>query len=104
PDLVGTRAGLDYVLELESGETRQVLLRLSAVGTDPALERANALLERRRQEADDFYAHGFGSERLSDDARLVQRQAFAGLLWTKQVYIWDISRDPKRTRLHPRHL
>ena len=38
----------------------------------------------RIEEADDFYS--FAPASLSDDARMVQRQAFAGLLWSKQFY------------------
>jgi hypothetical protein len=38
----------------------------------------------RIEEADDFYS--FAPVTLSDDARMVQRQAFAGLLWNKQFY------------------
>jgi len=47
------------------------------------------VIEARRLEADEFH-RGFGFERLSPDQRLVQRQAFAGLLWNKQFYYYDV--------------
>src|SRR5439155_13911694 len=49
----------------------------------------DALLAQRLAEADEFYAAIQPAE-LSDDARLVQRQAFAGLLWSKQFYYYEV--------------
>lgn len=47
-------------------------------------------IEQRRAEADDFY-YRISPLPMSDDLRNVQRQAFAGMMWTKQFYhfIWD---------------
>ena len=49
--------------------------------------RSDAL--RLRREADEFYA-AIQPAKASDEEKLVQRQAFAGLLWTKQSYIFDV--------------
>jgi hypothetical protein len=50
---------------------------------------AKALFEQRRGEADEFYAAL--QRNLPDaDARNVQRQALAGLLWSKQLYYFDV--------------
>lgn len=48
------------------------------------------VFERRRAEADDFY-YRVSPLPMSDDLRSVQRQAFAGMMWTKQYYhfVWD---------------
>jgi hypothetical protein len=58
----------------------------------------DAVFEQRLREADDFYAT-LATPDLSDDARSVQRQAFAGMLWSKQYYGYDVNRwlhgDPK---------
>ena len=51
----------------------------------------DATLEKRQQEADEFYA-AFQPPSLSEDERRVQRQAFAGLLWSKQFYHYDVDR------------
>jgi hypothetical protein len=48
-------------------------------------------LSMRKQEADEFYAT-IAPEGLSDDARNVQRQALAGLLWSKQFYHYNIEK------------
>ncbi len=42
-----------------------------------------------RREADEFYA-ALQPEALDDDTRMVQRQAFAGMLWSKQFYYYDV--------------
>jgi hypothetical protein len=49
----------------------------------------DAIFVERRLEADEFYDH-IHPPKASDDERRVQRQAFAGLLWTKQSYIFDV--------------
>jgi hypothetical protein len=92
PDRVGTKVGAQYRLELEAGGTQTIMLRLSSARQDEPFAGADAVLESRRAEADEFYASGFGGEHLSEDARSVQRQAFAGLLWSKQVYNWNVAR------------
>ena len=43
----------------------------------------------RRAEADEFYARK-APEGLSEDPRAIQRQAFAGMLWSKQYYHYDV--------------
>src|SRR4029453_12585725 len=49
------------------------------------------MIATRRREADEFYEAVTPPE-LSPDARSVMRQAFAGLLWSKQFYHFDVSR------------
>ena len=51
----------------------------------------DGIFDTRRKEADEFYAK-LASPKLSADGRLVQRQAFAGLLWCKQSYHYDVQR------------
>ena len=51
----------------------------------------DAIFDQRKKEADEFYDKRIDPE-LSEDARLVQRQAFAGLLWCKQSYHYDVRR------------
>ena len=60
----------------------------------------DTIFSRRRVEADQFYESVQGSN-LSDDDRNIQRQAFAGMLWSKQLYYYDIEQwlqgDPSAT-------
>ena len=49
------------------------------------------MVARRRDEADEFYTELTPRE-ASEDEALVMRQAFAGLLWSKQLYNYDVTR------------
>ena len=46
--------------------------------------------ETRLQEADKFY-HQLAPFIHNEDLRNVQRQAFAGMMWCKQYYLYDVS-------------
>jgi hypothetical protein len=74
-----------YALELAAGEQRVIQLRLAA-NDAPPLEwaRFGPVFTDRIREADEFYS-SFGFE-LTPEARQVQRQAFAGLFWSRQFY------------------
>jgi hypothetical protein len=87
----GTKAGLRYRFDMEPGASAEVRLRLSLGGPARGLEDFDAIFEARRTEADAFY--GELQAKLADpDKRLVQRQAFAGMLWSKQFYGYDVRR------------
>jgi hypothetical protein len=85
PHGVGTKAAAVYELGLAPGEQKELLFRLSGE-EHPHLnvDSWNQVFSSRIQEADEFY-DGF-SKHLTDDARAVQRQAFAGLFWSRQYY------------------
>ena len=89
PDQAGTKVSPHYHCRLGAGEQRVVRLRLSDqaphASPPPFGQSFDDTLRQRHGEANEFYDQllpGHGSE----DARVVQRQAFAGLLWTKQFY------------------
>ena len=90
PAKVGTKVAAHYASVIAPGATETFLLRLSAKRQQAPFTGAAEIIARRKLEADVFYANVCGAEELTDEAREVQRQAFAGLLWTKQVYVWDI--------------
>jgi hypothetical protein len=86
PDETGTKACGVYRMELEPGGSKVLHFRLSSrlqANDTPPPDFHEVFLDRM-EEADDFYS--FAPLSLSDDARTVQRQAFAGLLWSKQFY------------------
>jgi hypothetical protein len=56
-----------------------------------AAEGASEVIERRRSEADAFYASVIPG-RLTTDERLVARQALSGMLWGKQFYHYNVTR------------
>lgn len=87
PEQTGTKASVYYLLELGAGETKTVRLRLCDTPdlTAPFGADFAAILQQRQQEADEFYQR-ITPFPLTADKRNVQRQAFAGLLWSKQFY------------------
>ncbi|NJR56332.1 MAG: glucosidase [Acaryochloris sp. CRU_2_0] len=87
PAPIGTKAASHYILEMGAGETKTVRLRLSDNPdmVDPFGETFNTTLATRQQEAHEFYQR-ITPFPLSEDMRNVQRQAFAGMLWSKQFY------------------
>ncbi len=93
PEQVGTKAAAHYRLAVGPGAAVTVRLRLSDARSPggPFGGAFDALFARRAREADEFYATVIPAT-LSDDARRVMRQAFAGMLWGKQFYHYDVTR------------
>jgi hypothetical protein len=84
----GTKAAVDYHLLIPAAGEVTVRLRLCAeeeVSLHPFGPSFDRVFADRIREADDFYATRF-PEHLLDEERRVARQAYAGLLWTKQFY------------------
>ena len=140
PQNSGTKTAAHYDFQLDPGETVVIKLRFTdrepladleydspMVGTITGPGHAerpqgvpasgdfragfDALFAQRQKEADEFYAERL-PKRLSEDARSVMRQAYAGMLWCKQFYHYDVRRwldgdpsepIPPKERLHGRN-
>jgi hypothetical protein len=103
----GTKASALYRLRLAPGASATLRLRLTnlapkiarmsaprlviagAPQTELLGQNFDSILALRRTEANEFYAKP-APKGLSEDAKNVQRQAFAGLLWSKQFYHLDV--------------
>ena len=85
----GTKAAVHYLLRVPGGGTSQVRLRLSARRQAQPFADFAGVAAARVREADEYYAI-LQQDQPNQDARLVQRQAFAGMIWTKQFYSYDI--------------
>ena len=83
PAMVGTKVALHHVVSVDAGATATITLRLSDSSTD--LGDAAGVLTTRAQEADEFYAALTPADATPDEAAMM-RQAFAGMLWSKQFY------------------
>jgi hypothetical protein len=86
----GTKAAIHYQYLVPPGQSVVLRLRLTdRKDLKAPLAEVDDVVRARRKEADEFYAaiHKAGA---TADERLVQRQAFAGLLWTKQCYLFDV--------------
>jgi hypothetical protein len=101
PGELGTKVGLAYRFDVPARGEVQVRVRLSKRPLRAPFREFDATMATRLDEANQFYATLHDG--LSDaDARLVQRQAFAGMIWSKQFYSFDVHRwlvgDPTQPR------
>jgi hypothetical protein len=87
---IGTKFSPVYKLKVPGGTTKTVYCRLNNKLTEnPFAQGFKDIFKTRKQEADDFYA-AILPPGLGGDLANIQRQAFAGLLWSKQYYHYDI--------------
>ncbi len=88
----GTKFSPVYNYTIEGGATKTVYCRLSSKPHDnPFGGSVTTVFANRKQQADDFYA-SFLHPDTAPDLLNIQRQAFAGLLWSKQYYHYDVER------------
>jgi hypothetical protein len=85
----GTKAAALYRLELAPGETREIKLRLANGAKKTPYAAFSKVMTDRTHEADEFYA-AVQNPKLTDEQKQIQRQALAGMLWTKQFYYLDM--------------
>ena len=90
PDRVGTRGCVHYSETIAAGASHVWRFRLTPDRLDRALADVDAIVAARKAEADEFY-DAVHPPRATADERLVQRQALAGMLWTKQIYLFDVN-------------
>jgi hypothetical protein len=91
PTQIGTKAAAYYELKVAAGKSLTVRLRLRKVKLVKKAPFADfaSVMELRRKEADDFYQLVL-PQHVTDDEKLVMRQAFACMLWSKQYYHYDL--------------
>jgi len=93
PRSFGTKAAAYYRLTIPAGGQVQVRCRLSQADAAPADAFGKAfddLFAQRSREADDFYDHRIHAVS-SPEQKQIARQAYAGLLWSKQFYNYVVS-------------
>ena len=89
PDNSGTKSGLIYKLKIEGNGSYTINLRLTSEENHSAFEDFENIFNKRKAETDEFY-NELQANIKSEDARKIQRQAYAGMLWSKQFYYYDI--------------
>jgi hypothetical protein len=89
PARTGTKAAGHYMFEVPAGGAVQIRLRLSALATSNPMRPFDSIFKKRVLEADAFYESVCRDVR-DPDARLVQRQAYAGMIWSRQFYYFDV--------------
>ena len=87
-------------------------LRLTPEKLPTPLTDVDEIVRQRKAEADEFYAAVHPPAATADE-KLIQRQALAGMLWSKQIYLWDVNRwlegdnpklPPPESRKHMRNI
>ncbi len=88
---LGTKFSPHYAFTIPGGETRVIKLRLSDVKDliQPFGKKYDDILQTRKQEADEFYQE-ITPFSLGKEEKNIQRQAFAGMLWSKQYYYYCV--------------
>jgi hypothetical protein len=90
PKQHGTKSSLRFAYVVEPGKPKEIRLRLSEKPLENAFDDFDYIVRARINEADVFYNEIAGQ--LKDpDLKNIQRQAFAGMLMTKQFYYFDVS-------------
>lgn len=113
----GTKACLHYRYAVQAKSSVVLRLRLSSHQQENPLGAVDEIVRLRKKEADEFFA-SIHPPNATDDEKLVQRQALSGMLWSKQIYLFDVQRwlegdnpawpppESRKTRrnIHWRHL
>lgn len=89
PKKTGTKAAAVYSKTVEPNETWTIHLRLSKKQLERPFENFDALFKGREEEANDFFV-SLHNPKTSPEENLIQRRAIAGILWTKQLYYYDV--------------
>ncbi|HEY4198364.1 MAG TPA: glucosidase, partial [Mucilaginibacter sp.] len=100
PKKAGTKAAVNYNIKIAAKQSVTLRLRLSQ-DARVTFDDFDAIFNARQAEADEFY-NSLQQHSKEADHAMIQRQAFAGMLWTKQFYHYDIHKwlngdpnDPK---------
>lgn len=115
PQHLGTKACIHYRGQVAAQSSIVWRLRLTDQEMADPLRDVDKVVEERRKDADEFY-QVIHPPKATEEEKLIQRRAFAGMLWGKQIYLFDVQRwlegdsiappeDHKRIRnIHWRHL
>ncbi len=88
----GTKFSPVYDVSLKGGETKSVYCRLTSEPVEiPFSQGFENIFTQRKNEADEFYNIVLAAN-VTTDLKNIQRQALAGLLWSKQYYHFDVER------------
>ena len=102
PERRGTKVAAWFKDTIAPGESVTVRLRLANVTREAPFTDFDKTFQERLAEADEFYQI-VQDPSLSEDEKRVQRQALAGMLWSKQLYYYDVEQwlkgDPEGSLL-----
>jgi len=85
----GTKAAFRADWKIGGGQSKVIRLHLTPHYAAKPFQQFDTIFEKRKQEADEFYAE-LQKHIKSEEDRAIQRQALAGMLWSKQFYHYDL--------------
>jgi hypothetical protein len=90
PDNIGTKAAIShYFPSVSPGESAVVRLRFSPHSLEDPLGNVDSMIDKRRQETTTFY-ESIHPKSATVEEKAIQRQAMAGLIWSKQFYLFNV--------------
>ena len=90
PRQTGTKSSAMYWVNVAPGESKEVCFRVSKKATRDPFKDFHEIFDLRKQEADEFYNQQIQPRVENPDHKNIQRQAFAGMLWSKQFYYYNV--------------
>jgi hypothetical protein len=91
PRQTGTKSCVHYQQKVSPGGSMILRLRLTPEKLAAPLNHVDEIVRRRKVEADEFYASVHPAAATVEE-KAIQRQALSGMLWSKQIYLWDVNR------------
>jgi hypothetical protein len=91
PQQIGTKACVHYCGQVAPGSSIVWRLRLTDQEMADPLGDVDKVVEEKRRDADEFY-EAIHPPNATEEEKLIQRRAFAGMLWGKQIYLFDVQR------------
>lgn len=91
PGQKGTKGCLHYIFSnILPQKSIKLYLRLTPEKLDNPLKDIESIIALRKKEADHFY-EALHPKKTTSEEKMIQRQAFAGMLWSKQIYFFDVN-------------
>ncbi len=87
----GTKAAFHFIKTIDPGKSETFRLRLSRNALEKPFEEFDRIFEKRINEADAFYKD-IQTNQLTDELKSIQRQAYAGMIWCKQFYYFNVEK------------
>ncbi len=113
PKQLGTKACFYFNnLKIPPKKSETIYLRLTNGQLEQPLIGIEEIIDKRKKEADAFY-NKLHPKKATDDEKQIQRQALSGMLWNKQIYLYDINlwlkgddpkKPPPQSRLNIRNI
>jgi hypothetical protein len=115
PRHLGTKACVHYRSQVAAGGSVVWRLRLTDKEMADPIRDVDKIVDARKRDADEFY-EVIHPPKATAEEKMIQRRAFAGMLWTKQIYLFDVERwlegdsvpppegHKKQRNIHWRHL